>query len=73
MSSNFQTIFLLFWHKIRCIVQNKKEELFVEKNANHTISIYGKCMTSIFFDCDDKNFSVFLKLPPKNLFFSTAN
>ena len=30
---------------------------FLKKNTSHTISIYGNCMTSIFFDGDDKNFS----------------
>ena len=30
---------------------------FLKKNTSHTISIYGNCMTSFFFDGDDKNFS----------------
>ena len=55
-------LFLLFWHKIRCIVLNKKEKPLVKK-ANHTISIYGKCMTSFFFDCDDKKTFVFFFQP----------
>ena len=39
---NFRTTFLIFWHKIRCIVLNKKQKLFVKKNANHSISTYEK-------------------------------
>ena len=57
VTSNFRKTFLLLWHKIRCIVLNKTEKLFVKKkNANHTISIYGKCMTNIFLMATTKIF-----------------
>ena len=47
---------------------------FFEKNAFHTISIDGNCMTG-FFDGDTKVFSSnFENLPQKLVvFFSTAN
>ena len=48
LSSNFRRTFLLFSRKFWCIVLIKKGKFFVKKNANHTISIYGNCMTSIF-------------------------
>ena len=31
VSSNFRKNFLLFWHKIQCIVLNKKEKLLPKK------------------------------------------
>ena len=65
VSSNFQNTFLLFWHKIRCIVIHKKQKLFVKKNANHTISIHGKCMTSIFLMATIKNFQSIFEIAPK--------
>ena len=69
VSSNFRKIFLLFWHKIQCIVLNKKKKkLCVKKNANHTISIYGNCMTSIFLMATTKNFQSIFEVAPKNIF-----
>ena len=74
VSSNFRRTFLLFWHKFWCIVLNKKEKIFVKKNANHTISIYGNCMTSIFLMATTKIFLSIFEIAPKIffVFFSTA-
>ena len=41
---------------------------FFEKNAYHTIPIYGNCMTGIFLMATQKKFQVILKIWPKNLF-----
>ena len=75
--SNFRKTFLLFWHKIRCIVLNKKEKLFVKKKAIHAISIYGKCMRSIFLMATTKIFSCFfnrkLIFVLKQTFFEKKN
>ena len=68
MSLNLRTTFLLFWHKVRCIVLNKKQKLFVKKNANHTISIYGKRMTSIFLMAKTKILLSTFEIAPKNFF-----
>ena len=66
VSLKFRTTFLLFWHKIRCIALNKRQKLFVKKNANHTISIYGKCMNSIFLMATTKIFVSIFEIAPKN-------
>ena len=68
VSSNFWKTFLSFWHKIRCIVPNKKEKLFVKKNAYHTISIYGKCVISIFLMATIKIFQSIFEIVPKIFF-----
>ena len=47
---------------------NKKEKLFVKKNADHTISIYGKCMTSIFLMATTKIFQNICEISHKNFF-----
>ena len=74
VSLNFRTTFLLFRHKVRCIVQNKKQKIFIKKNANHTIFIYGKCMTSIFLMATTKILlSIFENAPKNFVFFSIAN
>ena len=73
VSSNFRKFFLLFWHKIRCIILNKKEKLFVKKDANHTISIYKKCMTSIFLMATTKYFQNNFKIALKIFFWFCLN
>ena len=42
---------------------------FFEKNAYHTIPIYGNCMTGIFLMATQKLFQVILKFWPKNFCF----
>ena len=38
-----------------------------QKNASHTISIYGNCMTSVFFsENKNKKVNVFSRSSPKN-------
>ena len=42
---------------------------FFEKNAYHTIPIYGNCMIGIFLMATQKIFQVILKIWPKIFFF----
>ena len=68
--SNFRKTFLLFWHKIRCIVLNKKEIFFVKKMLIIQQSPYIEIVWLAFFDGE-----VILKLPQKTQkkFFLSSN
>ena len=68
VSSNFQKNLLLFWHKFWCIVLNEKEKLLAKKNANHTNSIFGNCMNSIFLMATTKIFQTIFEIVPSNFF-----
>ena len=68
-----------FWGCLILIKQSGDKKLrfsFFEKNAYHTIPIYGNCMTGIFLMATQKNFHLILKIWSKIFFcffFSTAN
>ena len=61
MYRKFEEIFSCFGINFS-ILQNEK---FLSKNANHTISIYGSCMTSIFLVATTKIFPCNFKIAPK--------
>ena len=65
VTSIFRRTFSCFGIKFGVSYQIKKDIFLQKKNAHHTVSIYGNCMTS-FFDCDNKNFlKHFFEIEPK--------
>ena len=46
---DFQRYFIVVLVSKKVSLQKKRKKKWYEKNANHTISIYGNCMISIFF------------------------
>ena len=65
----FQRYFIVVLVSKLVSLHKKTGKKWYEKNANHTISIYENCMTSIFLMATTKIFRSIFEIVPKNFLF----